>query len=205
MKIYLATDHAGFEMKEAIRLFLENEKENLLKEMEKKLSLVIPEIQFVDFGAYKYEKGDDYPKYIGVCAGQLSGDIYAGDKNNFAIVFGGSGEGEAMLSDKYQGVRAGVINCENLEIVKLLREHNNANILSLGARFVGLDFAKEAVKLFLTTKFLEKEKDTNQETRHGRRVEEITDLENKINSKINSDEIQGLQELEKMRQRFADY
>jgi len=191
MNIYLATDHAGFEMKESIRIFLETEKEDLLKEMERKLSLVIPEIQIVDFGAYKYEEGDDYPKYIGVCAGHLSGDIYAGDKNNLAIVFGGSGEGEAMLSDKYQGVRAGVINSENLEIVKLLREHNNANILSLGARFVSSDFAKEAVKLFLTTKFLEKEKDTNQNTRHERRIEEITDLENKINTKISAEEIQG--------------
>ncbi|MEI6353059.1 MAG: hypothetical protein WCO35_03960, partial [Candidatus Nomurabacteria bacterium] len=63
MKIYLATDHAGFEMKEAIHLYLELEKDEIKKELEKN-GLVIPDIEFVDFGAYQYDANDDYPKFI---------------------------------------------------------------------------------------------------------------------------------------------
>lgn len=152
MKIYLATDHAGFEMKEAVKLFLEIEKDEIQKELEKGGQL-ISNVDIVDFGAYTYDENDDYPKYISACAGALSADIYTGKKNGFGIVFGGSGEGEAIVAGKYKGIRAGVINSENLELVKLLREHNNANIISFGARFVGEEFVKEAVRTFILTKF----------------------------------------------------
>ena len=186
MKIYLATDHAGFEMKESIKLFLEL------------AGPVISNIEIVDFGAYKYEETDDYPNFISVCAGALSADVYTGIKNNIAIVFGGSGEGEAIVADKYKGIRAGIINSENLELVKLLREHNNANILSLGARFVSEDFAKEAVKTFILTKFEEKDGD-NKVSRHERRVEEIEELEGVIDTKINKEELDELKMFEDMR------
>lgn len=201
MKIYLATDHAGFEMKEAIQLFLEVEKDDIKKDLEKG-GQVISTIDIVDFGAYSFKEDDDYPEYISVCAGVLSSDIYTGKKNNIAIVFGGSGEGEAMVADKYKGVRAGIINSENIEIVKLLREHNNANILSIGARFVSLDFAKEAVRTFILTKFIEKEGE--EKTRHERRVEEIEDLEEKINTTINDKELEELNMLEDMRNQIVD-
>lgn len=197
MKIYLATDHAGFEMKESIKLFLELEKDELKSELEK-AGQVISNIEIVDFGAYKYEETDDYPNFISVCAGALSADVYTGIKNNIAIVFGGSGEGEAMVADKYKGIRAGIINSENIELVKLLREHNNANILSLGARFVSEDFAKEAVKTFILTKFEEKDGD-NKVSRHERRVEEIEELEGVIDTKINKEELDELKMFEDMR------
>ena len=197
MKIYLATDHAGFEMKESIKLFLELEKDEVKSDLEK-AGQVISNIEIVDFGAYKYEETDDYPNFISVCAGALSADVYTGVKNNIAIVFGGSGEGEAIVADKYKGIRAGIINSENLELVKLLREHNNANILSLGARFVSEDFAKEAVKTFILTKFEEKDGD-NKVSRHERRVEEIEELEGVIDTKINKEELDELKMFEDMR------
>lgn len=174
MKIYLATDHAGFQLKEDIKLFLEVNKDDLLIEMTKK-GRVIQDIEIIDFGAYEYDESDDYPKYISMAAGALSSDIYIGKDENLAIIFGGSGQGEAMVADKYKGIRAGVINNENIELVKLLREHNNANILSFGARFISFDFAKEAVNTFLLTKFIDKE--NGESSRHKRRVSEIEDFD----------------------------
>lgn len=201
MKIYLATDHAGFEMKENVKLFLELEKQEIHSELEKG-GQVISDIEIVDFGAYKYDENDDYPEFISVCAGALSGDIYTGIKNNIAIVFGGSGEGEAMVADKYKGVRAGVINSENIEIVKLLREHNDANILSIGARFVGENFAKEAVRTFILTKFLGEA--GGKDVRHDRRVSEIEELEESINTKVSKEELEELSILSEMRKRAED-
>lgn len=197
MKIYLATDHAGFELKESIKLFLELEKDEIKSDLEKS-GQVISNIEIVDFGAYKYEETDDYPNFISVCAGALSSDVYTGVKNNLAIIFGGSGEGEAMVADKYKGVRAGVVNSDNLEIVKLLREHNNANTLSFGARFVSEDFAKEAVKTFILTKFEEKD-ESDKVSRHERRVEEIEDLEVEINTEIKKEGLEELKMFEEMR------
>lgn len=197
MKIYLATDHAGFQLKEAISLFLQTEKENLKDQLEKS-GQVISNIEIIDFGAYKYEEIDDYPNFISVCAGALSSDIYTGIKNNIAIIFGGSGEGEAIVADKYKGIRAGVINSENLELVKLLREHNNANILSLGSRFISEDFAKQAVNIFILTKF-EEINEKGKATRHERRIEEIDELENIKDTKINKKELEELKMLENMR------
>jgi ribose 5-phosphate isomerase B len=173
------------------------EKDELKSELERS-GQVISNIEIVDFGAYKYEEADDYPDFISVCAGALSSDIYTGIKNNMAIVFGGSGEGEAIVADKYKGVRAGIINGENLELVKLLREHNNANILSIGARFVSDDFAKQAVKTFILTKFEDKDAD-NKISRHERRIEEIEDLEVEINTKIKKEELDELKMFQEMR------
>lgn len=207
MKIYLATDHAGYEMKEEVKLFLEVEKDDILSEFVKN-GIVVQDIEIVDFGAFIYDENDDYPKYISSCAGALSADIYTGIKNNFGIVFGGSGEGEAMLSDKYKGVRAGVVNSENIELVKLLREHNNANILSVGARFVSLDFIKQAIKVFLFTKFdnkdIENENQKEKENRHERRIKQIEEIEEKLNTKITGEGLEELKILESMRQKVSD-
>src|SRR5574344_1939253 len=189
MKIYLATDHAGFEMKEALKLFLELEKDDLKKELEQN-GQVISSLEIIDFGAYEYDEDDDYPKYVSACAGALSSDIYTGKKNGFGIVFGGSGEGEAIVAGKYKGIRAGVINSENLELVKLLREHNNANIISFGARFISEEFAKQAIKTFLLTKF--DEADEAVVTRHERRIEQIEDLEENIDTKVTKTELDEL-------------
>lgn len=201
MKIYLAADHAGYEMKQEIQMYLELNKDEIKEKLEKS-GQVISNIEIVDFGAYNYDPNDDYPKFISVCAGALAGDIYTGIKNNLAIVFGGSGEGEAMVADKYKGVRAGVVNSENEEIVKLLREHNNANILSIGARFVSVDFAKEAVKTFILTKF--DEGSEGETTRHERRIEEISEIEEKISDKVTKEEMEELSLLADMRKRVED-
>ena len=192
MKIYLATDHAGFQLKEDIKLFLEVNKDDLLIEITKN-GRVIEDIEIVDFGAYEYDESDDYPKYISMAAGALSSDIYIGKNENIAIIFGGSGQGEAMVADKYKGIRAGVINNENIELVKLLREHNNANILSFGARFISFDFAKEAVNTFLLTKFIDKENGEN--SRHKRRVAEIEDF-NQSEISLSKESLEELNSLE---------
>ncbi len=145
MKIHLATDHAGFELKNEIMKYLVNEGRDVL-----------------DHGAFVYDENDDYPDFIKKAAGAVSDD----PENNVGIVFGGSGQGEDMVADKFPDVRAAVYYGGNLEIVKLAREHNDANVLSIGARFVGIDEAKEAVKLFLETAF-------SHEERHIRRLYKI--------------------------------
>ncbi len=145
MKIHLATDHAGFELKNEIMKYLVNEGREVL-----------------DHGAFIYDENDDYPVFIKKAAEAVSDD----PENNIGIIFGGSGQGEDMVADKFPDVRSAVYYGGNLEIVKIAREHNDANVLSIGARFVGLDEAKEAVKIFLETKF-------SHEERHQRRIEKI--------------------------------
>lgn len=141
MKIYFATDHAGYELKEKLTQYV---------------SGLGYEIH--DFGAHEYDSEDDYPDFITPCA-----EAVAKDTDSLGIILGGSGQGEAMCANHISGVRAGVYVGGDLEIVQLLREHNNANILSLGARFVIEDEAKKAVQLFLETPF-------SNDPRHARRL-----------------------------------
>ncbi len=147
-KIYFASDHAGFELKN-------------------KLILHVAELGFEteDCGAFKYDPDDDYPKYIRRAAEAIS----ESPTDRKAIILGGSGQGEDMVADKFPNVRSAEYYGGNLEIVKLSREHNDANILSLGARFLGEEEAKEAVRLWLTTPF-------SNEERHKRRIKEIDNL-----------------------------
>ena len=146
-KICLATDHAGFELKEHVKSFLESNG-----------------YETKDFGADSYDKEDDYPDFIIPCAKEVSKSKCLG------IIFGGSGQGEAISSNKVKGIRAAVYYGFNLEIVKLSKLHNNANILSIGARFVSKDDAVESVKLWLATKF-------HDESRHVRRISKILEFE----------------------------
>lgn len=155
MKIYIGTDHAGFELKEKLKVYLEE------------LELGY-EVQ--DFGAFNFVEDDDYPDYVKQVA-----EAVAKNKGSFGIVLGGSGQGEAMCANRTAGVRAAVFygqeemknsenkNSETFEIVKLAREHNDANVLSLGVRFLTEDEAKFAVELFLSTKF-------SGDERHVRRI-----------------------------------
>lgn len=145
MKIYLGTDHAGYELKEQLKQFL------------------ISELGYdvVDFGAESFDGEDDYPDFIKPVAKAV-----ANDGDSLGIVLGGSGQGEAITANRQQGVRAVVYYGGPIEIIKLSREHNNANILSLGARFVSFDDAKSVVKLWLDTPFSQKE-------RHQRRIKKI--------------------------------
>jgi ribose 5-phosphate isomerase B len=148
MKVYLATDHAGFELKNKVKETLEKEG-----------------YEVEDCGAFEFNKDDDYPDFISKAAEKISQN-----QSDKAIIFGGSGQGEAMVANKFKGVRAAVYY-GNMDIASLAREHNDANILSLGASFLTEDEAFEAVKLFLETPFTEEE-------RHVRRIKKISDLEN---------------------------
>jgi len=88
---------------------------------------------------------DDYPEFIGKAAREVS----MNSENVKGIILGGSGQGEAMLANRFKNVRAAVYNTENMDIIRLSREHNDANILSIGARFISLTHAKEAIKIFI--------------------------------------------------------
>ena len=160
MKIYIGSDHAGYEMKEQLIEYLAG------------LELGY---EVTDKGAFEYKEDDDYPDFVYPVAMAV-----VENPGSFGIVLGGSGQGEAMCANKVAGVRAAIFYgqeepdvdapgmhiSDTFEIVKLAREHNDANILSLGARFITLDEAKFAVELFLNTKF-------SGDERHLRRIEKL--------------------------------
>lgn len=148
MNIYIGSDHAGYELKEKLKIYL------------KDLGYTV-----TDKGAFKLDNEDDYPDFIIPVA-----EAVALEPLSFGIILGGSGQGEAISANKIDGIRAIEYYGGDPEIIKLGREHNDANILSLGARFVNEEDAKEAVNLFLNTKFSE-------EKRHIRRINEIKEQE----------------------------
>lgn len=141
MKIYIGGDHAGFELKEKLKSYLND----LGHDVE-------------DKGAFSFVSDDDYPDFVMPVAESVSSD-----KESLGIVLGGSGQGEAMVANRVNGVRAIEYYGGNLDIVRLGREHNNANIISLGARFITEEEAINAVKIFLETPF-------SNEERHVRRI-----------------------------------
>ncbi len=148
MKVYLGTDHAGFELKEKIKSFLlENN------------------FEVEDCGAFELDKNDDYPDFISKAAIKTSED-----PSSLGIVFGKSGAGECIVANKIKGIRA--VLGFNEENVRLAREHNDVNFLSLGSAFADEELAKKMVEIFLQTQF------TNEE-RHIRRINKIKELENK--------------------------
>ena len=144
MTIYIGSDHAGFELKERIKIFL--------RELEHEIE---------DLGAHEYNQDDDYPDFVIPVARSV-----ADNGGARGIIFGGSGQGEAIAANRVAGARAAVYYGGSLEIVKLSREHNDANILSLGARFLSEEKAKEAIKLWLDTPF-------SGEERHARRIKKL--------------------------------
>lgn len=148
-KIYLATDHAGFEAKEIVKKYLSESGAD-----------------FEDLGAHTYDKNDDYPDYISLAAERVS----RRPESTLAIIFGGSGQGEAMVANRYPNVRATVYYDGPREILDLSKEHNKANILSIGARFVSEEYLIDVVKYWLEKDFLDEE-------RHLRRVEKIEKLD----------------------------
>ena len=145
MKIYIGTDHAGYDLKEKLKSYLIHELG----------------YEVIDFGANELNEEDDYPDFVRPVA-----EAVTDDDGSFGIVLGGSGQGEAMVANRVRGVRAAVYYGGSREIIKLSREHNNANILSLGARFLSEDEAREMVKLWLETDF-------SGEDRHARRIKKI--------------------------------
>lgn len=164
MKVYLATDHAGFELKNKIVKFLEKEG-----------------YEVEDCGPETYDKDDDYPDFISKAAKKVSEN-----PTDFGIVFGGSGQGEAIVANKFKNVRCalfygpvippvatditGQTSDDPYEMLRLTREHNNSNMLSIGVRFMAPEDAMNAIKLFLQSKY-------SGEERHSRRIEKIKKLE----------------------------
>ena len=151
-KVYLASDHAGYALKEALVPYIGT----LGYEVE-------------DMGAHTLDEGDDYPDFITPCAQRV-----ASETGSFGIILGASGQGEAMAANRVAGVRAAVFYGgpssaqqdaagNTLSLIASVRTHNDANILSLGARFVTEVEAKDAVSAFLTTPF-------SGEARHTRRI-----------------------------------
>ena len=134
MKIYLGTDHAGFELKEKIKSFL----------LEKSFDIE-------DCGAFTFDKNDDYPDFISKAAIKVSQN-----SSSFGIVFGKSGAGECITANKIKGIRA--ILGFSVENVKLAREHNDANVLSFGSAFVDEEVTKNLLTIFLETKFTNEER-----------------------------------------------
>lgn len=142
----MASDHAGFELKNVLVGFLRAEGH-----------------EAVDLGPAALDPADDYPDYIEPLAHKV-----AEDEGSFGVALGGSGEGEAIAANRVEGVRAAEYYGGALDIVRLAREHNDANVLALGARFVEEAQAKEAVALFLATPF-------SAEERHIRRIQKLDD------------------------------
>ena len=129
MKVYLATDHAGFQLKEKIKQYLQEQN-----------------YQVEDFGAYSFNPNDDYPNFIAKV-----GEAIKNSPESFGIIFGKSGAGEEIVANKFKNVRA-VLGFSK-DNVQLSRIHNNANVLSLGSQFEDFTAAKELVEIFLKTPF----------------------------------------------------
>lgn len=146
--IYIASDHAGFELKQAVIRFLEESGREVR-----------------DMGPQAFDAQDDYPDFILPAA-----EAVATDPDSLGIVIGGSGQGEALAANKVKGIRAALYYGGPMEIVKLSRTHNNANILSLGARFLSEDEAVSALKLWLDSAF-------DRAARHQRRLLKVSDYE----------------------------
>ncbi len=179
MNIFIASDHAGFELK------------STLVESLSEIGHTV-----IDCGAYAYHEGDDYPPFISKAARavseaevvriaqeedafQLSADQNREAKETRGIVIGGSGTGEAIVANKYPHVRCAICygGYSALDIVKLSREHNNSNMLSLGARFLAHDQALELVLEWLNTPF-------TGDARHVRRLHEVDIIEQHKNTPL---------------------
>ncbi len=133
--IHIGGDHAGFELKNAIIRFLEQK-----------------HYEVVDHGAYEFDPEDDYPDFVLPVAIAV-----AEDNQSRGFIHGGSAHGEAIVANRVQGIRATVFYGEpqysDESIINLSRQHNDANILSIGARFVSTGEAKDAVRVWLKTPF----------------------------------------------------
>ncbi|WP_395107236.1 ribose-5-phosphate isomerase [Actinomadura sp. SCN-SB] len=146
MRVFLGCDHAGFELKEHLVGWLKANGH-----------------EPVDCGALEYDAADDYPPFV-----LRAAERTAGEPGTLGIVIGGSGNGEAIAANKVKGIRAALV--WNADTARLAREHNDANVISLGARQHDLDTATEFVRLFLETPY-------SKEPRHTRRIDMLSEYE----------------------------
>ncbi len=147
LRIAIGSDHAGYDLKQHLVSFITG------------LGHTVD-----DQGTYSTESCD-YPP---ICAGV--GRTVRDGKADFGIVLGGSGQGEQLAANKVRGVRAALCNC--LYTARMARAHNDANVLSMGARVVGIGLAEEIVTTFLSTPF--------EGGRHARRVAQLSELEDEF-------------------------
>jgi ribose 5-phosphate isomerase B len=128
MKVYLGTDHGGYEQKESIKLFLDS-----------------LGVEYEDLGAYS-EQSVDYPSF-----GKKVAEAVKESRGSCGIVFCGTGIGISIAANKVSGVRAAL--CTTPTHARLARQHNNANVLALGGRMTGIELAKDIVQTFLESSF----------------------------------------------------
>lgn len=161
-KIYFAADHAGYELKNDLLAFV---RDSLKMDVD-------------DCGAYTHDPHDDYPQFMAIAAKKLSNDVAEG-KESRAVLVGGSGQGEAILANKFKGVRCAVyyggereqVDSTNKQmgIVSASRLHDNTNALALGSRTLSTEEACDSLKTWLNTPFLSEE-------RHLRRLAAVDAL-----------------------------
>lgn len=146
MRVYLGADHAGYELKVHLASYLSTQG-----------------YEIVDIGAPRFQPEDDYPAYC-----LHTGARVVADPGSLGVVIGGSGNGEQIAANKVPGVRAAL--AWNVEIARLAREHNDANVIGIGARMHALDEASAIVTAFLVTPF-------SGAARHLRRIAQISEYE----------------------------
>ncbi|MEU7755948.1 ribose-5-phosphate isomerase [Micromonospora sp. NPDC049101] len=146
MRVYLGSDHAGFELKVHLANHLAKQGYDV-----------------VDVGPHGYDPDDDYPTFC-----LHTGDQVVADETGLGVVIGGSGNGEQIAANKVAGVRAAL--AWSVETAQLARQHNDANVIAIGARQHTLDDATGIVEAFLNTPFSGNE-------RHARRIAQVADYE----------------------------
>ena len=129
MRIHIASDHAGYELKSAVIEHLREQGHDV-----------------IDHGAHAYDPNDDYPAFCLAC-----GEAVVADAGSLGIVLGGSGNGEQIAANKVDGVRAAL--AWSIETARLARQHNNANVVAVGGRMHDLDTGMEIIDAFLAEPF----------------------------------------------------
>ena len=146
MRVHIGGDHAAYELHQELVTFLRAEGHEV-----------------TDHGPFELDPQDDYPVFV-----LRAAEGVAADPGSFGIVLGGSGNGEQMAANKVTGVRAAL--CYNEELARLAREHNDAQVLSIGARMATSDEARAMVRTFLETPF-------SGDPRHQRRIDMVSAYE----------------------------
>jgi ribose 5-phosphate isomerase B len=146
VRVHIGGDHAAYELHRELVRWLGDEGHEV-----------------VDHGPTDYDELDDYPVFV-----LRAAEAVARDEGSLGIVLGGSGNGEQIAANKVRGIRAAL--CSTPELAKLAREHNDARVISIGARFSSVEDAKEMVRVFLGTPFSGAE-------RHQRRIDMISRYE----------------------------
>ncbi len=146
MRVHIGGDHAAFELHQELLTFLRAEGHEV-----------------TDHGPFELDPVDDYPVFV-----LRAAEAVAADPGSRGVVLGGSGNGEQMAANKVTGIRAAL--CYNTELARLAREHNDAQVISLGGRMQPVQEAKEMVRVFLETDFTGEE-------RHQRRIDMVSGYE----------------------------